>query len=60
MQAIGTGLQDYAKQKGFSLIFDASKDDRGFLIAIGDDKVDVTKDFIAYYNARPAAPVTKP
>ena len=60
MQAIGTGLQEYAKQKGFSLIFDASKDDRGFLIAIGDDKVDVTKDFIAYYNARPAAPTTKP
>ena len=61
MQAIGTGLRDYAKLKGFGLIFDASKDERGFLVAIGDEKVDVTKDFIAFYNARnTAAPSAKP
>lgn len=52
-EAIGNGLQEYAKQKGYSLIFDASKDQNGFLIAVGDQSVDVTKDFITYYNAKP-------
>ena len=53
MQAIGTGLQDYAKQKGYTLIFDIARDQNGLLVAIGDQTVDVTKDFIAYYNVRP-------
>lgn len=53
MQAIGQGLQDYAKQKGYALIFDLAKDQNGLLIAVGDQSVDVTKDFIAFYNARP-------
>lgn len=52
-QAIGTGLQDYAKQKGYALIFDVSKDQNGLLIAIGDQSVDVTKDFVTFYNAKP-------
>ena len=56
MRDIGIGLQDFAKQRGFTLIFDVSKDDTGLLIAVGDEKADVTKDFIAYYNARPASP----
>ena len=54
MRDIGNGLREFAKLKGFTLIFDVSKDDTGFLIAVGDEKADVTKDFIAYYNARPA------
>lgn len=53
MQAIGKGLQEYAKAKGFTLIFDISKDQNGLLVAIGDQTADVTKDFIAFYNARP-------
>lgn len=53
MQAIGKGLQDYAKQKGYALIFDAAKDQNGLLIAIGDQSVDVTKDFVTFYNAKP-------
>ena len=32
----------------------------GLLIAIGDEKVDVTTDFIAFYNARPANTPAKP
>jgi Skp family chaperone for outer membrane proteins len=52
-QAIGSALQDYAKQKGYVLIFDIAKDQNGLLIAIGDQSVDVTKDFIAFYNAKP-------
>jgi Skp family chaperone for outer membrane proteins len=52
-QAIMKGLQDYAKEKGYTLIFDIAKDQNGLLIAIGDQSADVTKDFIAYYNAKP-------
>lgn len=52
-QAIGKGLQEYAKLKGYALIFDVAKDQNGLLIAIGDQSVDVTKDFIAFYNAKP-------
>jgi Skp family chaperone for outer membrane proteins len=53
MQAIGKGLQDYAKQKGYTLIFDMAKDQNGFLVAIGDQSADVTKDFVTFYNAKP-------
>jgi Skp family chaperone for outer membrane proteins len=52
-QAILTGLQDYAKAKGYTLIFDIAKDQNGMLIAIGDQSADVTKDFITFYNAKP-------
>jgi Skp family chaperone for outer membrane proteins len=58
MQDIGKALQDYAKQKGYTLIFDIAKDENGLLLAIGDEKVDVTKDFITFYNARPATTAT--
>ncbi len=50
---IGNALQEFAKKNGFMMIFDVSKDDKGFLLAL-DEKFDVTKDFIAFYNARPA------
>lgn len=52
-RAIGSGLEEYARLKGYSLIFDASKNDNGFLVAIGDQSVDVTTDFIKFYNAKP-------
>lgn len=53
MESIGKSLQAYAKQKGFTVIFDISKDDKGFLLAIGDEKADVTRDFMAFFNALP-------
>lgn len=52
-ESIGNALQEYAKTKGYSLIFDIAKDETGFLIAIGDLSVDVTNDFIKFFNARP-------
>lgn len=58
MQEIGKAVNDFAKQKGYTLIFDIAKDDSGLLLAVGDDKIEVTKDFIAYFNARPAATAT--
>jgi Skp family chaperone for outer membrane proteins len=54
---IGKAMQEFAKQRGFSIILDASKlGDSGVLLAL-DEKVDLTKDFITFYNARPAAAV---
>jgi Skp family chaperone for outer membrane proteins len=59
---IGKALQEFAKQKGYTVILDAGKlNEIGALLAIGDDKIDATKDFITFYNARPAtAAVTTP
>ena len=63
---IGSALTDYAKQKGLSMVLDGAKmADQGFLIAV-DQTVDLTEDFIKYFNAKPAttastaAPATKP
>lgn len=57
-QDIGNAIQDFAKKNGYMMIFDVSKDQAGFLITL-DEKADVTKDFIAFYNARPAGSATK-
>ncbi len=51
-QEIGKGLQEFAKQRGFSFIFDIAKDETGFLVAIGDEKADITMNFIAFFNAK--------
>jgi hypothetical protein len=53
-QDIYKALQEFSKQKGYSLIFDVAKDSTGMLAALGDEKVLVTKDFIAFYNAKTA------
>jgi len=55
---ISKAANDFAKQKGYTFILDFAKDNMGLLIAVGDDKVDVTKDFITYYNTRPATTAT--
>ena len=56
---IGKAMQEFAKQKGFTLILDGAKlEDAAILLAIGDEKIDVTKDFITFYNARPATTAT--
>jgi len=58
-QEIGRALQDYAKQKGFALILDAAKlDGAGLILAFDETKVDVTKDFITFFNSRPATTAT--
>lgn len=52
---IGRALGDYNKQKGFQILFDISKDEKGMLIWADMPSVDVTADFIKFYNARPAS-----
>ena len=58
-QEIGRALQEYAKQKGYALILDAAKlDGAGLILAFDEAKIDVTKDFITFFNARPATTAT--
>lgn len=52
-QAITNALNEYGKQKGYAIIFDVSRDTAGVIVAVPDEKIDITKDFIAFYNARP-------
>ena len=52
---IGKALQDFAKQKGYALILDAAKlDGAGLILAFDEAKIDATKDFITFFNAKPA------
>ena len=52
---IGNAIQEFTKQKGFALILDAAKLDGAGLLLGFDEKYDVTKEFITFYNARPAS-----
>ena len=54
LQDIGKAMQDFAKQKGFSLLLDAAKLDEAGLVLAYDPTADATKDFITFFNARPA------
>lgn len=54
-------LQDYAKLKGYSVILDVAAlgaPDQPSPILVLDPSADITKDFITYYNARPATTAT--
>jgi Skp family chaperone for outer membrane proteins len=56
---IGKAMQDFAAAKGYDLILDAAKlDSQQILLAFIPAKVDVTKEFITFYNARPATAAT--
>lgn len=53
-QEIGKAMDDFAKAKGYALILDASK--LGAAILAWDPaKIDVTKEFITFFNARGGA-----
>ena len=55
MQDIFRAMQDFAKQKGYDLILDAVKlDAQQMILAFLPTRLDVTKEFITFYNARPA------
>ena len=54
-------MQEFAKQRGYTLILDGAKLSEVGVLLAWDEKVDLTKDFITFYNARPAtATVTAP
>lgn len=59
LQDIGKAMEDFAKQKGYSVILDSAKlYEAGILLVQADEKSDVTKEFITFYNARPATTAT--
>ena len=61
LQDIYKAMNEFAKQKGFTIILDGAKlEEAGVLLAIGDEKVDATTDFITFYNARATTAVTNP
>jgi Skp family chaperone for outer membrane proteins len=47
-------LNDFARQKGYAVILDGAKLEEAQILLGFDDKYDVTKEFITFYNARPA------
>lgn len=58
-QDIGNALQEFAKKNGYMMILDASKLDGAGLLLAFDERFDATKEFITFYNARPAATAVK-
>jgi Skp family chaperone for outer membrane proteins len=58
---IGRALDEYAKQKGFTVIIDISalgQQNAPSPILLLDPSVNITKDFITYFNSRPATTAT--
>lgn len=53
-QDIGNAIQEFTKKNGYALILDAAKLDGAGLLLGFDEKYDVTKEFITFYNLRPA------
>lgn len=51
-------LNEYAKAKGYAVIFDGVKLDQNQILLGFDEKYNVTADFITFYNARPAGAAT--
>jgi Skp family chaperone for outer membrane proteins len=59
MQDIYKALGDFTKQKGYALVLDAAKlDSAGIILGWNESQIDVTKEFITFYNARPAGTAT--
>ena len=59
LRDIGKAMDEFAKQKGYDLILDATKlEGAGLILAVVPVKVDVTKEFITFYNARPPGTAT--
>jgi Skp family chaperone for outer membrane proteins len=57
-QDIGKAIQDFGKQKGFAAIFDIDKLAQAGAILMLEPTANVTKEFITFYNARPAGAAT--
>ena len=57
-QDIGNAIQEFTKKNGYVIMLDVAKLDNAGLILGLDETADVTKAFIAFYNARPATTAT--
>ncbi|MEZ5429138.1 MAG: OmpH family outer membrane protein [Pyrinomonadaceae bacterium] len=54
IQDVGKAIGEYAKQKGFSLVLDSGKLYKAGMLLYFQDTTEITKDFIQFYNTRPA------
>lgn len=57
-QDIGKAISEFAKQRGYAVVFDIDKLAQAGAILSLDESANITKAFIAFYNARPAAAAT--
>jgi Skp family chaperone for outer membrane proteins len=55
---ITKALSEYAKKNGYAVILDGGKLEQAEILMGFDEKYDVTKDFITYFNTRPATTAT--
>lgn len=53
-QDVMRALQEFAVKNGYSVILDGAKLEEAQILMAFNNKYDVTKDFIAFYNTRPA------
>lgn len=59
-QDVGKAIDEFAKKNGYGAIFDVSKlADSGALMFLAEG-AEITKEFITFYNARPATAATTP
>jgi Skp family chaperone for outer membrane proteins len=56
---IGDSLQAYAKQKGYTLVLDIGRMYNAQMVLYIDETTNITKEFITFYNAKPAGTATK-
>jgi Skp family chaperone for outer membrane proteins len=59
VKEVGNSIQDFAKQKGYTLVLDVGRMYNAQMLLFIDDKTDITKEFITFYNAKPAGTATK-
>jgi Skp family chaperone for outer membrane proteins len=58
MDDIYKAVQEFAKQKGYMMILDGAKlEESGILVGM-TETADITKEFVTFYNARPATTAT--
>jgi Skp family chaperone for outer membrane proteins len=53
-QDVMKALQEFAVKNGYAVILDGAKLEEAQILMAFNNKFDVTKEFIAFYNARPA------
>ena len=53
-QDVMKALQEFAVKNGYAVILDGAKLEEAQILMAFNNKYDVTKDFIAFYNTRPA------
>jgi Skp family chaperone for outer membrane proteins len=57
---IGDAVTEFSKKNSYGVVFDVAKLDNSGALLFLADAADVTKDFIAFYNARPAGATVSP